>query len=83
MMKFYQSPLLIISFLFFLYGIYLQFFGKGFDQLLGPVFLLLALIGTAIHFGLKFFLKSVKRHFIVELLVILLFFGWLLVKDKF
>jgi hypothetical protein len=52
MMKFYQSPVLIISFLFFLYGIYLQFFGKGFDQLL-------------------------------ELLVILLFFGWLLVKDKF
>lgn len=82
-MKFYQSPLLIISLLFFGYGIYLQFFGQGFDQLLAPLLLVVALIGAIIHFVLKYFLKEAKKHFIAELLIILLFFGWLMLKDKF
>lgn len=79
-MKFYQSPLLILAFLFFIYSSYLILFAKGFDQLLGPSFFIIAIVICILHIGLKFFIKSFKVLLLTELILTLLIFGWLLLK---
>ncbi|HEX4956968.1 MAG TPA: hypothetical protein VFV46_02220 [Lacibacter sp.] len=79
-MKFYQSPLLILAFLFFIYSSYLLLFAKGFDQLLGPPFFIIAIVLSILHIGLKYFIKSFKALLFTELTLTLLFFGWLLLK---
>lgn len=79
-MKFYQSPLLILASLFFVYSIYLLLFAKGFDQLLGPPFFIIAIVTCILHIGLKFFIKSFKVLLLTELILTLLIFGWLLLK---
>jgi hypothetical protein len=79
-MKFYQSPLLILASLFFVYSSYLLLFAKGFDQLLGPPLFIISIVTCILHFLLKYFIKPFKALLLTELTLTLLFFGWLLLK---
>jgi hypothetical protein len=80
-MKFYQSPLLITSFVFFVYGIYLTTdWGSGpmgWGYLAGVVILIVGLVAGSIHLIARALIKNKLSHFLIELSIVLLFFTWL------
>jgi hypothetical protein len=83
-MKFYQSPLVIAAFIFFILAIYSMTFGQGpmgFGVVFGIILLVVAFFGILIHLILKAFLKKFITHLLLEFLVLFLFMGWVLINS--